>query len=189
MTLARQTVDGGWAWSGAMMGFVRALSGFAGGVLVSRLVRWLALPAQGGAKQAAIVAAAASGVIAAGYVAFCPEALGGAELAIVLIGFPTLVCGLALTRSPWMENRLGDVLGGASYSIYLLHTIVIEIVELALKRAHIAGSPLQGLAWMSAIIGLSYVCWRRFETPARIWAQRLPLPTFSARAASPAGRA
>jgi len=173
MTVANRSLDGGWQWATLPMGATRALTGFALGILVARIAGPISQASNRGGARLAAIAGGVSAVVAAAYIGFSGTTVWPVELAVAFLAFPLIVGGLALTRTPWLENRLGDVLGGASYSIYLLHRLLFDVGQVALKRAHLAPSPAIWLAAMVGMVALSWCCWRTFENPCRVWIQSL----------------
>jgi peptidoglycan/LPS O-acetylase OafA/YrhL len=116
----------------------------------------------------AAIAGGGAAIVAAAYIGFSQTTVWPLELAIAFSAFPLIVGGLALTRTPLLENRLGDVLGGASYSIYLLHRLLFDVGQVALKHAHVTPSPAIWLTAMVGMVALSWCCWRAFENPCRV---------------------
>jgi peptidoglycan/LPS O-acetylase OafA/YrhL len=163
------SLDGGWTWNTFWIGGLRALFAFSAGVAVQHLVRQR-LADDKPAPKALVLAARISGLAALAYVAAGARTDGLIELACVVLVAPLCVGVCALSRSAWLENRLGDLVGAASYSIYMLHPILVEVSMAALNRLP-SLTPLQhrlfGVAWMVGTVAASYVCWRLFETPAR----------------------
>jgi peptidoglycan/LPS O-acetylase OafA/YrhL len=173
MTMAYKSIDGGWVWATLPMGATRALTGFTLGILVARVVGPMSQASNRRGVRLAAVAGGVSAIAAAAYIALSQTTVWPIELAVAFLAFPLIVGGLALTRAPWLENRLGDVLGGASYSIYLLHRLLFDVGQIVLKRAHIAPSPAIWLTAMVGMVALSWCCWRAFENPCRAWIQSL----------------
>ncbi len=73
--------------------------------------------------------------------------------------------------TPILANRAALLLGEASYSLYLIHLAIFEIVE----TVH---GPFYHHRWpmalvIAACVGLSIVCFIGIETPARRWLRRL----------------
>ena len=105
------------------------------------------------------------------------------------IGFPLIIAAACDCRAPWLENWLGDRLGEASYSIYMLHNVTIEVLFSGLKRlthTEAFGSLPLGLAWLAAIAAVSWLSWRYVESPLRRSFSRTDLMRPSAPAAKPA---
>jgi peptidoglycan/LPS O-acetylase OafA/YrhL len=177
MAMAYKSIDGGWVWATMPMGGVRALTGFALGILVARIAGPMA--SHPGRARLAAIAGGVSALAAATYIGFSQATAWPLELAIAFLALPLIVGGLALTRTPWLENRAGDVLGGASYSIYLLHRIVFDIAIVGMKRTHLSPSPVFGFAGLIGVVALSWCCWRAFENPCRVWIQSLGVKRVS----------
>jgi peptidoglycan/LPS O-acetylase OafA/YrhL len=110
------------------------------------------------------------GLAAIAYVIGARQANGFIELAIVGAVLPLAIGAWSLSRSRLIENRLGDVIGAASYSVYMLHPVLIEVTVAVLNRApHLsdAAQRLFGCAWMVGLVVAAFLCWKWFETPAR----------------------
>jgi peptidoglycan/LPS O-acetylase OafA/YrhL len=166
-------LDGGWVWANFPIGGLRALMGFACGILVARCVAVLARPERAAIARPAIGFGVAMAAAAAGYIVLVPQPIWQAELACALVAFPAIVCAFALWRSSLVENRLGDLLGGASYSLYIWHDLTIIVATALAKRLGLAPSPLLGVAWLAATLVFCWLSWTLLETPARRWVQGL----------------
>jgi peptidoglycan/LPS O-acetylase OafA/YrhL len=176
------TLDGGWTWSGFWIGGLRALYAFSAGVAVQRFVK-ARLAAGTATPKPVDIGVRILALAALAYVVGARQANGFMELAIVGMVLPLVIGACALSRSPLIENRLGDLVGAASYSIYLLHPVLIDLTVAVLNRApHLssAAQRLFGFGWMLGLVVAAYLCWRWFETPARRLLSR-PLPGLSGR--------
>ncbi|MBO9707188.1 MAG: acyltransferase [Caulobacter sp.] len=166
LVLARGDGDGGWTTPTFWIGGVRAFAAFWLGVGVHRAVRGgLALS---GAWRAAILALA---VVVTAYVTLIHHTWWWADFACAAVGFPAIIIGAALSRHWLLENRLGDLLGEASFSVYLLHGLTIDGLSIGLKALpHLHPTAHMGLgaAWMAALVVGSWICWRWVETPLRV---------------------
>jgi peptidoglycan/LPS O-acetylase OafA/YrhL len=163
------TLDGGWTWSGFWIGGLRALYAFSAGVAVQRLVR-ARLTSGTATPKLADIGIRLLGLAALAYIIGAPHANGLVELAIVGLVLPLAIGAVALSRSPLIENRLGDLVGAASYSVYMLHPVLIELTVAVLNRApHLSPSAQRffGSAWMIGLVVAAFYCWKWFETPAR----------------------
>jgi peptidoglycan/LPS O-acetylase OafA/YrhL len=168
------TLDGGWTWNGFWIGGLRALYAFSAGVAVQGLVR-RDLAAGKSVSKTADLGVRMLALAAVAYAIGAPKANGLAELAIVGLVLPLAIGACALSRSPLIENRAGDLLGAASYSVYMLHPVLIELTVAVLNRApHLSanGQRLFGTAWMLGLVVAAYLCWKWFETPARRFCSR-----------------
>jgi peptidoglycan/LPS O-acetylase OafA/YrhL len=163
------TLDGGWTWNGFWIGGLRALFAFSAGVAVQGVVR-TQLAEGRTVSKAAELGVRMLGLAALAYVVAAPKANGLVELGIVGLVLPLVIGACALSRSPLIENRLGDLIGAASYSVYMLHPVLIEVTVAVLNRAPRLSANAQilfGCAWMAALVVAAYLCWKWFETPAR----------------------
>jgi peptidoglycan/LPS O-acetylase OafA/YrhL len=173
-----ETLDGGWTWTGFWIGGLRALFAFSAGVAVQQLVR-RRLAAGTPTPKAVDIGVRMLALAAVAYVVGAPHASGLAELAITGIVLPLAIGVCALSRSPLVENRGGDLIGAASYSVYMLHPVLIELSVALLNRAPHLPAKVQfafGCAWMLGLVLAAFLCWRWFETPARrLLSRRLEL--------------
>lgn len=168
---SRGGIDGGWTTPTFWIGAVRALAAFWAGVAVRQwtrrgVARWV--------KLAGLAAAAAVLV----YVCLVHATLWWAEYGSAVVAFPLIIAAACDVRARWLENPLGDRLGEASYSVYMLHNVTIEVIYSALKRlmhTDAIGSLALGLAWLTTIVAASWLSWRFVETPARRFFSRTDL--------------
>ena len=173
------SIDYGWTMDRAWVGGVRALLGFALGVACRRV--FVAVSARGDRRLrlSLIAGGLAAGAAGLDYVLLDPVANRMVELLCVAALFPLLVCAVALADHGLLANRVGDLIGGASYSIYLLHTLVIAAMAAVAKRVlqhhPIAHADLWlALAIVAALLPLSWASWRGLERPAQRWMLRRP---------------
>lgn len=76
-----------------------------------------------------------------------------------------------------MDKRAVNALGRWSYSIYMVHMLVLAIIASALPIAHIAGwrADALTLGYIACVIGVSAFTWRWVEIPGqRLFAQNVP---------------
>ena len=175
-------VDGGWTTPTFWIGALRALVAFFAGVAVRQ---WTRRSVPRIVKLAGLVAAAA--VLT--YVCLVHATLWWAEFASAVVGFPLIIAAACDLRGRWLENPLGDRLGEASYSIYMLHNVTIEVVHSVLKRlmhTDAVGSLPLGFAWLLGIAGVSWLSWRYVESPLRRFFSRTDLIRWVEPAAKPA---
>ncbi len=183
-TLPAGRLDGGWQPGNFHIGGLRAICGFCMGILVAKLYFRL--------SQTAIVARPrlASGVVLGlmGLVALylsAPLTVTSlwVELALLAGIFPAMVLICALYPPRFLNVWFLQALGGASYSLYLLHGVSAEILIAVMNRvpALEASFPL-GLAWLLATLAVAYGVWRGFEVPARQKISQVlsPRPAFGA---------
>jgi peptidoglycan/LPS O-acetylase OafA/YrhL len=176
----RGGIDGGWTTPTLWIGALRALVAFWAGVAVRQWTR------RGVARIVKLAGLAAAGAVLT-YVCFVHATIWWAEYASAVVGFPLIIAAACGTRARWLENALGDRLGEASYSIYMLHNVTIEVLHSAMKRvthADAVGSLALGLGWLATIVGVSWLSWRFVESPLRRFFSRTDL----IRPASPIAR-
>jgi len=160
---------------------LRIGAGFTSGVLVYLTVRHVRLTERL-LKGAATLAAAMLAMIFVGLL--LDGGMGdGSQVGIVLLLFPILVGALALSPGCGVARLLSSewtVQGGRiSYSLYLVHMAVFEVVWTAMLhcRATIGVDTPQSI--VLALVGLvaafvaAHLLWRYVEEPARAWSRRL----------------
>lgn len=166
---SRNTLDGGWTTDTFWIGALRALFAFWAGVVVRQAT------AKARASRRLNLAALIAGGGALFYVWRVHPTFWWADYAAVTVAFPLILAACALTRSRWLENRLGDVLGQASYSVYLLHLVTLQMLFLVFGVWWPIPGPVHfamGMVWLVALTGLSWLSWRYLETPLRVWFSR-----------------
>jgi peptidoglycan/LPS O-acetylase OafA/YrhL len=129
-------------------------------------------------------------------------ALGGA-LAVILLGllspppfwdflfivlFAATILGLSLATGPAtlvFGHPVLIYLGRVSYSLYLMHAIVLIVVHQVARRLFPTGGLVAaGIAWLiylAAAIGAAHLLFTTVEEPARMWARRRLDPNLVAR--------
>jgi peptidoglycan/LPS O-acetylase OafA/YrhL len=126
--------------------------------------------------------------------------LGTGSLALAVIdsecqilasyAFVALVVGCALPcrSANWLfGNRVSIFLGDVSFSIYLVHIIVLGCVAAAVDRFHLNGASLfarlsVSLAFPLLVLAVAYLAWRLIEKPSQQFAREL---IYRARAEKP----
>lgn len=164
------SVDGGWQLANFHVGGLRALTGFCLGMMVAQ--RFVARDVKQGASQPLLVfGALALVMVVAAYVVLDRRFTAlGVELLLLVVVFPAVVWMTAMSAPRILSVGPGVVLGGASYSIYLLHGSLLEATSVVLKRIPLLEpSPLVGVVWLAGMLVVSWLCWKLFETPARRW--------------------
>jgi peptidoglycan/LPS O-acetylase OafA/YrhL len=169
-------LDGGWTAETFFVGGARAMFGFWAGVAIGRYRKAANGPSLPPLMDRALMVA---GGVAAGllvfYVAFVPQFIWWAEALGPLVAIPLILSALILRPQRWLESWIGDRLGDASYSLYLLHGLTLDVLAGALSRLP-ALSPFQhfvlGLGWLAGIVVVSWFVWRWVETPLRIYFSR-----------------
>jgi peptidoglycan/LPS O-acetylase OafA/YrhL len=158
------SLDGGWVTGTFWIGALRAVVAFFAGVAVRQWTRGGPLPRL--VKLLAIGPAVAVVI----YVTLVHATVWWADYAAAVAGFPLIIAAAAQCRRRVLENWLGDRIGEASYSIYMLHNISIDVIVTALKRlASIgaAGHLALGLGWVVALTAGAWLSWRYVESPLR----------------------
>jgi peptidoglycan/LPS O-acetylase OafA/YrhL len=179
VAFSQGTIDGGWITPTFWVGALRAVVAFFAGVSVRLWTRLGPLPRL--ANQAAIVAEA----LVVGYVTLVHATFWWADFAAAVAGFPLIIAAASQCRHRLLENWVGDRIGEASYSIYMLHAASIDVLETGLKRVAHLSAPVHfalGVGWVLALIVAAWLSWRYVETPLRRYFSRedLPFPRFRA---------
>jgi peptidoglycan/LPS O-acetylase OafA/YrhL len=172
VAFSQGTIDGGWTTPTFWVGALRAVVAFFAGVSVRIWTRMGPLPRW--ANRAAVVAA----VMVVGYVTLVHATFWWAEFTAAVAGFPLIIAAAAQCRHSLLENWVGDRIGEASYSIYMLHAASIDVLETALKRMSHLSAPIHfglGVGWVLALIVGAWFSWRYVETPLRRYFSRADL--------------
>ncbi|HZZ86774.1 MAG TPA: acyltransferase [Caulobacteraceae bacterium] len=173
VAFSQGTIDGGWTTPTFWVGALRAIVAFFAGVSMRIWTRMGPLP------RWANRAAAAAAVLVVGYVTLVHGTFWWAEFAAAVAGFPLIIAAAAQRRHRLLENWVGDRIGEASYSIYMLHAATIDVLETGLKRVSHISAPVHfalGLGWVLALIVGAWFCWRYVETPLRRHFSRTDMP-------------
>lgn len=89
---------------------------------------------------------------------------------VLLVPFTFVIYGLARggggPLQKFLSSKVMVVLGEASFALYLLQTLVADVVARTFPALGIDFLPL-GAVWRVLLIGLSLVVFRYYETPAR----------------------
>ena len=170
---ANGSLDGGLTAATFHVGSLRVLFGFTAGMAVYLYAA--RFPRQSGEPA---TAAAVAGLC----LAFFADGNWISDSVLAVAVFPLLVLTGARgsLRGAW--RRVGGWLGDISYSVYLLQTPAMLFVswafKLAVGRKIAEFAPYSGVAFVVALLGVSYLCWRFFELPARNYLRRrLTSPT------------
>jgi len=175
VAIARGDLDGGWLTETFWIGGLRAVVAFFAGVAVRQLTRRGPVPRW---LNYAAIAAAVAVVI---YVALVRATFWWADYAAAVAGFPLIIAAASQCRHRLLENWVGDRLGEASYSIYLLHNITIDVIVTALKHLARLGAAAHlalGFGWLAVLLVGAWLCWRYVESPLRRLASRRDLLTW-----------
>ena len=159
---AHGNLDGGLTAETFHMGGLRVLFGFTTGMALFLTHRRLALRTGAPLAAMAVAALCASFMVQGGWWIDC----------LLVIGtYPPLILLAAGGRLGGRIERVGSWLGDISYSVYLLQTPAMLFASWACKmligRKIAEFAPWSGIAFVFALLGVSYVCWRYFELPAR----------------------
>jgi len=169
VAMTRGGLDGGWTTPTFWVGGVRATFSFWAGVAI-RQATFRRSP--GLVVGVAAVAAACAAIF---YIVAVRQTYWWADYAAVAAAFPLMIAAASSCRSRALENVVGDRLGEASYSIYLLQGVSLAILAgLSNRLAAIGpvGHLLVGLSWLGALAVGAWLSWRWVETPLRLYFSR-----------------
>jgi len=104
---------------------------------------------------------------------------------VVLILFPFLILGLSFGGSyadKMLSSKVMTYLGDISYSVYLIHPLVLLIVGIYFKDKELTStdvsiSILYSVIILGASVGLSALSYRFLECPARDWLKNVLTPS------------
>lgn len=182
MGIVHATLDLGWGAPNFGEGFIRVTFSFFAGVAIyrlgiTRLVR---------SGPVFITTALLLLVLVLNGRLLLPEPWSVAnDLLAVVVVFPIVLVLMSGMTLPRPLARIGAVLGGASYSIYLLHTPLVIIAsglpQMLYDRKIAEFAPVAGLVFVPLVVLIAYLTWRYFELPAKTWLRRWlnpPAPAF-----------
>ena len=174
-------LDGGWTTVTFLIGGARAMFGFWTGVAIGRLRTVENRPSLPPLADRILVIGA--GVAAAAmliYAIFISHTYWQADALGVTVGVPLVLAALVLRPQTWLENWLGDRVGEASYSLYMLHFMTLDALGVVLRRLPPLAPPQHialGLVWLATVVAASWCVWRWVETPLRVYFSR-PMPAL-----------
>ncbi len=168
VAIRQGNLDGGWSIPTFFTGPLRAFSAFWAGVTVRQLTRRHTIDWRIG--LAAIISAVAAFI----YMAIVSRTIAWMDFACAVFAFPLIIAAASQARHWLVANPVGDVLGEASYSVYLLQGVSIDVAVMVVR--HVNGSPLVhlliGLGWTVAMVVFSWASWKWVETPLRVYFSR-----------------
>ena len=174
--IPRGTIDGGWQIENFWIGGLRAIFSFTIGIMCARYLEKQTLAL--GATKKLVYLGYAAFILVFAYMALIDWTNPYIEILIVGILLPLVLVGVSQSKSLVFNNRLGDWLGGISYSVYLIHELFAQILIAVVNRmpALKFGAPL-GIVWLLSVLFISNIIWRYFEVPAQKWVrQKLSKP-------------
>jgi len=169
VAVTRGGLDGGWTTTTLWVGGVRATFSFWVGVAI-RQATFHRSP--GPVAGLAAVAAACATTF---YMVAVRQTYWWVDYAAVAAAFPLIIAAASSCRSWALENVVGDRLGEASYSIYLLQGVSLAILAVVSNRLAAIGPVghlLVGLSWLGALAVGAWLSWRWVETPLRLYFSR-----------------
>lgn len=172
-------LDGGWSSENYYVGGARVLFGFTAGMAVYLISLRSSLR---------LGAPALLGTVGCLLLSFFSKGNWTVDIVLAVGVFPMLVLFAAKGEFGKTCATIGGRLGDISYSVYLLQTPAMLLVSWAFRKLtghNIADfAPWSGIAFIAVLLGVSYLCWRHFELPARSRLRRwLGSPRRPARAA------
>ncbi len=173
MGIAHATLDLGWGGPNFAEGFVRVTFSFFAGVAIYRL--GIADLVRSG--PVFITLALLLLVVMLNGRMLLPEGWSVAnDLLAVIVVFPVIIVLMSGLTLPRPLGWIAAVLGGASYSIYLLHTPLVIIAsglpQMIYDRKIAEFAPVAGLIFIPVLILIAWITWRWFELPAKTWLRR-----------------
>ncbi len=166
------SLDLGWGSDNFLFGFPRVVFSFFLGVAIQRSGAWMKLtwvrgpyPLFGGLLTTTLL-------LSVPPTASSPFD-GYYDLGVVTVLFPMLLVIAVSSTLPQGVSQGALLLGGISYSVYLLHTPLMILysgvpqVVLGQKIATLA--PWAGMIFVPILLIISYLCWVCFERPAQKW--------------------
>jgi len=169
VAMTRGGLDGGWTTPTLWVGGVRATFSFWAGVAIRQATL---RRSPGPVVGLAAIAAACAAIF---YTVAVHQTYWWADYAAVAAAFPLIIAAASSCRSRALENIVGDRLGEASYSIYLLQGVSLaSLASLSNRFAAIGpvGHLLFGLSWLGALMVGAWLSWRWVETPLRLYFSR-----------------
>lgn len=169
VAIQNNTVDGGWQSANFYVGGVRAFFSFSIGIVCWSLshnntISGKTMSFAGHISFALIII----------YFIFSSLTNPYIELLIVGVLVPLVIIGLSKSRSWILNNKLGDWLGGISFSVYLIHGIIASITESVIRKTtFITPSITTGIVWTIAMLASSTLIWKYFEIPAQKWLKKI----------------
>jgi len=156
------SVDGGLTSVTFHVGMARVLFGFTVGMALYLIRRKIAVRTSAPIVAATVIILCLSFFVEGGWMTDCLLVIGAYPLLVLIASG-----GVLGKRCAAVGGWLGDI----SYSVYLLQTPAMLFVSWACKavigRKIAEFAPWSGVVFVIALIGVSYLCWRYFELPAR----------------------
>lgn len=169
IAIKNNTVDGGWQNANFYVGGVRALFSFSIGIICVSLSNPNSIN-----EKIKIFAGYISLTLIILYFVFSSLTNAYAELLIIGVLVPLVIVGLSNTKSSILNNKIGDWLGGISFSVYLIHGIIASVTESVLRKTTIITPSIAlGIVWTAAMLAISTFIWKYFEIPAQKWLKKI----------------
>lgn len=171
--LMHNTLDIGWGTTNFVFGFPRVAFSFFLGVLLYRALR--GGPRAPGTFSPWVLGLSLLVVLAtlSAPASLLAGAKGLYDFAIVAVALPALLVVAVGTRYRSWGNTVAWLLGGTSYSVYLLQTPLVigfsGIPQVLFGTKIAAYTPWAGILFIALFLPLTYVVWRYFERPAQSW--------------------
>jgi len=163
------SLDAGWTWRSLPFGALRVTYSFFAGVLIFR--GYHGRPAREMGPATAWLASFAILALTFAALAIAPPTrlTGAYGVAAIIAIFPLLVYAAVGVRVSAAASKVFAFFGVLSYSIYVLHEPLRNIVLSGgtASPAHLLPTPLAGVAFVVLICVLGYALDRIYDTPLR----------------------
>lgn len=167
-TYSNNIIDGGWQAQNFFIGGLRAFTGFFMGVFTAEIYAQIQNYKNKTKHNIFEFFTFVFLTLTLAYCVFGKNSHFTTEACLIFVGFPTIVIGAAGSRSPILNNKIGDFLGKISFSIYLLHGIMAAVfITILNKTSIIKPGLLTGMIWLSVVIICSFISFKIYEAPSR----------------------
>ncbi len=172
VALGQNTIDTGWADWNILYGFPRVAFSFFLGVFMWRLGPDM-LQAQSRGSASLFIVLLVTLVAFSVPLDLLGRFSGFYDALLVIVAFPILLLVAVRTRLGSRASAIALLLGGISYSVYLLQTplmIAFSALPQVLLGKKIADfAPWAGVVFVPLCLFASYLMWTYFEKPAQRW--------------------
>ncbi len=166
------SLDVGWSSDNILYGFPRVIFSFFLGLLIFRT--GFRIDAGWAANPLTLYVLLAMSTLIMSLPFGLPGHLDGFyDLAVVVVLFPVVLVVALAARLPSKVASFALLLGGVSYSVYLLHTPLMVLYS-ALPQVLLGNKvgdyvPWAGVIFLPLLLWAAYLTWVLFELPAQRW--------------------